>query len=52
MFFNILSNDLKWKYTLKSQNIMTTPTFCNEFAWMTWKARDQVEVVFYCYRRV
>ncbi|XP_055944391.1 uncharacterized protein LOC129975354 [Argiope bruennichi] len=23
---------------------MTTPTFCNELAWMTWKARDQVEV--------
>lgn len=31
---------------------MTTPTFCNELAWMTWKVRDQVEVVYNCCWRV
>ena len=25
---------------------MTTPTFCNELTWMTWKVCDQVGLVF------
>ncbi|GFT82904.1 transposase domain containing protein [Trichonephila clavipes] len=39
-------------YTLKNQSIMTTPTFCNELVWRTWKVHDQVEVVFNCCWRV
>ncbi|GFU54743.1 hypothetical protein TNCV_1037871 [Trichonephila clavipes] len=31
---------------------MTTPTFCNELAWMMWKARDHVEWVFNCCWRI
>ena len=35
---------LKW-ILHSSQNIMTTPTFWNEFAWMPWKVRDHLTAV-------
>lgn len=33
-------------YTLKIQNIMTVAAFCNELAWMTWKACNLMEIIF------
>lgn len=34
--------------TPKSQNITANPKFHNEVPWMTWRAYDQIRVVFNC----
>lgn len=33
------------KFTKKSQNIITFPTFLNELAFITWKAVNQMAIV-------